>query len=201
MNTTHGIKTELVPADRAGDVLEKALKIRNPELWKARRESFAKQLAKARKEGKTPPVYPWRPRHGYGGRVSNPLQSLGLTALNRPFSEARADLYAEEMLAGRWYTSPDPIVISKGGYVINGQHRLVAASMIRWEEGDEIPLFLVVWGFDEKTALLMDEAKRNTTDRRAIALGYATALTNQKKPEPATPEQPVMIGGWSLVSE
>jgi hypothetical protein len=113
------------------------------------------------------------------------MQRLGLTALNRPYSEARAELYAEEMVAGRWYTSADPIVISENGYVINGQHRLAAASMVVWEKGDEFPLFLVVWGVDEKTALLMDEAKRNTTDRRAIALGYATALTNQNKPEPA----------------
>jgi hypothetical protein len=184
VNTTHRIKTELVPVDRAAQVLEKALKIRDPQRWEARREKFAKQRATARKQGKTPPVFSWAPAKLSGGYEHNPLQSLGLTVLNRPFSQARADLYADEMLAGRWYTSPDPIVITESGYVINGQHRLAAASMIVWEEGDEIPLFLVVWGVDEKTALLMDEAKRNTTDRRAIALGYASAL-NQNKPEPA----------------
>lgn len=180
MNTKH-LKSEFVPADRAGDLLDKAFKIRNPEGWKKRHEGYKKEQAKARKQGKTAYRPGWRPIHLGQGHVFNPLERLGLTLLNRPLSEARAELYAEEMAAGRWYTSPDPIVISENGYVINGQHRLVGATMVQWEEDDEVPLFLVVWGVDEKTALLMDEAKRNTSDRRTIALGYATALSTKTK--------------------
>ncbi len=56
--------------------------------------------------------------------------------------------------------------------MLNGQHRLLAATLIEWEDGAEVPQFLVVWGVDKKTALLMDEASRNSNDRRTIALGY-----------------------------
>jgi hypothetical protein len=174
------IKVELVSADKAGEILERALKIRNPELWQTRRKNAAKQKAKARRQGKPLPlVSRWTPSKmhiGDGRRLEhNPMQTLGLTNLNRPISFARSDLYAEEMEAGRWYFTPDPIVITDEGHVINGQHRLGAADAIDWSQADEVPQFLVVWGVDKRSALLMDEAKRSADDRRHIALGYATA--------------------------
>jgi hypothetical protein len=170
-----GIKVELVPADKTGEILERALKIRNPELWQTRRKNRAKARAQARRSGEPLPRLTWKPHKRLTRGLFNPMESLGLADLNRPFSEPRMELYVEEMLAGRWQFSPDPIVISEQGYVINGQHRLVAADAIEWEEGDEIPLFLVVWGVDKKTALLMDEAQRSSRDRRQIAFGYAQA--------------------------
>ena len=39
------------------------------------------------------------------------------------------------------------------GYVVNGQHRLVAAEAVNWSKVDEIPHSLVVWGVEKKTAL------------------------------------------------
>jgi hypothetical protein len=59
------------------------------------------------------------------------------------------------MEAGRWYFTPDPIVVTDEGYVVNGQHRLAAADAIDWSQSGEVPQFLVVWGVDKKTALLM----------------------------------------------
>jgi hypothetical protein len=158
------IKAELVSADKAGEILERALRIRNPELWQTRRKNAAKQKAKARRQGKPlPPV------------LRYPIEMLGLSDLNRPISLARTDLYADEMEAGRWYFTPDPIVITDEGYVVNGQHRLGAADAVDWSQSADVPQFLVVWGVDKKTALLMDEAKRSADDRRHIALSYATA--------------------------
>jgi hypothetical protein len=112
-----------------------------------------------------------------------PMETLGLSKLNRPISYARTDLYREEMQAGRWYFTPDPIVITEEGHVVNGQHRLGAADAVEWREVREIPQFLVVWGVNKKTALLMDEAKRSTNDRRHIAWSYATAADAQEKKE------------------
>jgi hypothetical protein len=161
------IKVELVSADKAGEILERALKIRNPELWQTRRKNAAKQKAKARRQGKPlAPVRRWAP---------SMMKRLGLSELNRPISLARTELYAEEMEAGRWYFTPDPIVITDEGYVVNGQHRLGAADGLDWSKAGEVPQFLVVWGVDKKTALLMDEAKRSADDRRHIALSYASA--------------------------
>lgn len=173
------MKVELVSADKAGVILEKALKIRNPELWQTRRKNRATARVKARREGKRLSPASWTPFKLSlgGGRVSHhrPMESLGLTDLNRPVSYARTDVYAEEMEAGRWHFSPDPIVITDEGYVVNGQLRLGAAAGVDWSEVEGIPQFLVVWGVDKKTALLMDEALRSTSDRRHIALGYARA--------------------------
>jgi hypothetical protein len=99
----------------------------------------------------------------------------GLTALNRSLNYSRVELYAATMVAGDWYDSPDPVVISKEGLILNGQHRLAAAAQVEWEEGDRIPQIVVVWDADKEAALLMDEAKRSANDRRDIALKYARA--------------------------
>jgi hypothetical protein len=179
------IKVELVGADKADDILEQALKIRDPELWQTRRKNAAKARAKARKQGTPVHRVGWMPfKLNMGnGRVLDrkPMEMLGLSDLNRPISDARTDLYREEMQAERWYFTPDPIVITEEGYVINGQHRLGAADAVDWSEVGEIPQFLVVWGVDKKTALLMDEAKRSTNDRRHIAWSYATADAQEEK--------------------
>jgi hypothetical protein len=101
------------------------------------------------------------------------LAGTGLTEINRDIQRGRLEAYADEMVAGRWRFSPDPIVVTEDGYIINGQHRLAAASLVVWEEGDTVPEFLVVWGIDKRAALMMDEATRTPKDRRKIALGFA----------------------------
>lgn len=171
------IKAELVSADKAGEILERALKIRNPELWRVRRANAAKARRKARKDGASVRPAGWAPFKldmGDGKKLERkPLEMVGLSDLNRPISYARTELYQEEMQSGRWHFTPDPVVITEEGYVINGQHRLGAADAVDWSEVEAIPHFLVVWGVNKKAALLMDEAKRSTEDRRQIALNYA----------------------------
>ena len=159
------IKVELVRADKADQVLEKALKLRNPELWQTRRENRATAKAKARRTGEPATFFGWQ----------GLMERLGLTDLNRPISYGRCELYQEEMEAGRWHFTPDPVVITAEGYIVNGQHRLAAADGVDWSRVEQIPSFVVVWGVDKKAALLMDEAKRSTDDRRAIALAFARA--------------------------
>ena len=78
------------------------------------------------------------------------------------------------MASGRWVFSPDPIVVSEEGYLLNGQHRLLAASSSEWK--GHAPQFVVVWGIDKKCALLMDEAQRSAQDRRHIAISCAEAI-------------------------
>jgi hypothetical protein len=178
-------KVELVRADKTGEILERALKLRDPELWQTRRKNAAKARAKARKTGVEVPRVGWSPfklNMGNGRTAEKkPMEMLGLSELNRPISYARTDLYREEMQAGRWYFSSDPIVITDEGYVVNGQHRLGAADAVDWSKLVEVPQFLVVWGVDKKTALLMDEAKRSTDDRRKIAFSYATVVDRTQK--------------------
>jgi hypothetical protein len=159
------IKVELVRTDKADQVLERVLKLRNPELWQTRRKNRAKAKAKARRTGKPVTFFGWQ----------DSIVRFGLADLNRPISRGRCDLYQDEMEAGRWHFTPDPIVVTAEGYVVNGQHRLAAADGVDWSRVEQVPSFVVVWGVDKKSALLMDEAKRSTDDRRAIALAFARA--------------------------
>lgn len=120
--------------------------------------------------------------------------------LNRDLSDARVTGYLEDMLHARWWDSPDPICVTPQGVVINGQHRVAAALKAspksNWmaDYGEEpfkgeggyfdwtadyeaIPSFVVVWDVEPKAALLMDEARRSTDDRRSIAVRYAEYAT------------------------
>lgn len=96
--------------------------------------------------------------------------------LNRDINQGRVSAYWTDMEQGKWWFSPDPIVVTDTGDIINGQHRLLAVegALGKGEITDETaPTFVVVWGVDKKAAILMDEARRTSTDRRDIALRYA----------------------------
>jgi hypothetical protein len=115
--------------------------------------------------------------------------------LNRDINEPRVEAYAVTMSAGEWFFTPDPIVVTDEGAIINGQHRLLAAEgVLTGEQGryqsfagirsfseftlwpaTKVPQFVVVWGVDKRAAILMDEARRSSNDRRDIALRYANA--------------------------
>ena len=45
---------------------------------------------------------------------------------NRPIKKTRVETYASDMLAGRWMTTPQGIMITPNGRLIDGQHRLAA---------------------------------------------------------------------------
>jgi len=103
-----------------------------------------------------------------------------LGKLNRDVNQSRVDAYGADMQAGRWWFTPDPIVVTDEGNIINGQHRLLAVEQYAFRKRDELaagtfPQFVVVWGVDKRAAILMDEARRSATDRRDIALRFAAA--------------------------
>jgi hypothetical protein len=96
------IKVELITVDKASELLERILKIRDPDLWETRKKNQAKARAKARRQGKQVSSSPaWPLMNGY-----NPLERLGLTAVNRTLNHTRVAPYSEEMIAGRWRSAP-----------------------------------------------------------------------------------------------
>src|SRR5262245_26525176 len=49
-----------------------------------------------------------------------------LGSLNRDINEGRVAAYGTDMEKGKWWFTPDPIVVTDTGEIINGQHRLLA---------------------------------------------------------------------------
>jgi hypothetical protein len=103
-----------------------------------------------------------------------------LGGLNRDINEGRVQAYRADMEQGKWWFTPDPVVVTDTGEIINGQHRLLAVEPLANRPKDEdtsfvAPQFVVVWNVDKKAAILMDEARRTATDRRDIALRFAGA--------------------------
>ena len=97
--------------------------------------------------------------------------------LNRDVNANRVASYAKDIAAGKWWFTPDPIVVTDTGEIINGQHRLLAVERTigRKDFDAPAPQFVVVWGVDKQAAILMDESRRSATDRRDIAMRYASA--------------------------
>jgi len=98
--------------------------------------------------------------------------------LNRDVNDGRVAAYGTDMENGKWWFTPDPIVVTDEGAIINGQHRLLAVERALSEgklTDAAAPQFVVVWDVDKRAAILMDEARRTTTDRRDIAIRYASA--------------------------
>jgi hypothetical protein len=132
---------------------------------------------------------PSRPRHiawAYheyerSGRFASHSQQIGLLAdplYNREIRKQRLDEYEAAMRAGEWRDLlSDPIALTEDGHVLNGQHRLAAASRVDWDEVENDPAFLVVWGADSSEALYADGSRRTALDEKTIAtkLVHATA--------------------------
>jgi hypothetical protein len=99
-------------------------------------------------------------------------EQVGLLAdafFNRDILPGRVWEYAEEMRAGNWRDLlSDPITITDDGQVINGQHRLAAASRVDWSEVTNDPAFLVVFGVDPTEAAYADGSRRTARDERVI---------------------------------
>jgi hypothetical protein len=75
------------------------------------------------------------------------------------------------MATGGWWFTPDPFVFSDNGHVLNGQHRMLAVMSTQTLHPIE---FVLVTGVEDRATLIMDEARRTPTDRRAIAMKYAS---------------------------
>jgi hypothetical protein len=191
------VRTELVSASEASALLEKIIALRDPELAATRKKNAAERRRILRYGKRVPPrdmteasyiqsgmfdyIVEYKGQR-FGNRLaltSSELVPQLLNGLNREFSETRRAEYRQAMLDGKWLDTPDPIAITEDGHLINGQHRLAAALSIRFEKGDKVPVFVVVWGVSKQAALVMDEARRSTDDRRGIALKYAEAVATQ----------------------
>jgi hypothetical protein len=114
-----------------------------------------------------------------GGKNAALAKLIG--PLNRTIVPSRVNEYRNAMWRGEWWFTPDPIVVTNEGDIINGQHRLLAAVEALPTKDDKDPKtppqFVVVWNVDKRAAILMDEARRSSTDRRDIALRYAAGAS------------------------
>jgi hypothetical protein len=112
--------------------------------------------------------------HEYGV-LASPL-------FNRDIRPQRVDEYTAEMRAGRWRDLlSDPIAITSGGDVINGQHRLAAASQVDWSKIKNVPAFLVVWDVSPLEARYADGSRRTDRDERVIAARVTDLAVYQLK--------------------
>lgn len=69
-------------------------------------------------------------------------------SLAHGLSDTKAAKYRQEMQTGQWSDATDPIVVLADGEVIDGHHRLTAASEVDWETVPNRPLFTVVFRSD-----------------------------------------------------
>jgi hypothetical protein len=88
---------------------------------------------------------------------------------NRDIRPQRVEEYAATMGRGEWRDLlSDPIAITAEGDVLNGQHRIAAATRVDWE-GEKGPAFLVVWNADPREAQYADGSRRTQKDEKTIA--------------------------------
>lgn len=76
---------------------------------------------------------------------------------NRKVRKSVVAKYARDMLNGNWLFTPEPIVISKTGRLLNGQHRLMAVV-----ESHCPQKFMVTSGFDDETFSVLDRGALRT---------------------------------------
>ena len=144
----------------------KAVRAAHPEA----RQKGVKEMARIKLNMGS--AFPHFPIHS--GSYDSVIGSF-LGPLNRTVIPARIHTYLYDMTYGEWWFTPDPIVVTDEGAIINGQHRLLAAERALSEGLDDAkaPRFVVVWGVDKRAAILMDEARRTASDRHDIALRFA----------------------------
>jgi hypothetical protein len=113
----------------------------------------------------------WRAR--WNGRLDH---YADLLALNRDQNPVRAHRYALDMLDGRWWFTPDPVVFTDTALLANGQHRALALSIVEPIAAGRLDdlAFVLVTGVEAKAALIIDEARRTANDRRDITIAFAT---------------------------
>lgn len=109
---------------------------------------------------------------GYS-RERGALQSglLKESACNRDIRPERVEKYAQAMRKGEWRTLfSDPITVTSDGQVLNGQHRIAAASCVDWSKVENDPEFLILIGVEPDEALYADGSSRTAIDEKTIAV-------------------------------
>jgi hypothetical protein len=107
---------------------------------------------------------------------------LANAVFNRDILPGRVEEYAAEMEAGNWRDLlSDPITITEDGQVVNGQHRLAAASGVDWDKVENDPAFLVVFGVDPTEAPYADGSSRTGRGERVIRDKLLRAINPEPK--------------------
>jgi hypothetical protein len=157
--------------------LGKRPEVTREEGFSAKKVGFYKEVFAGQKAFIERPQDPRPPAYGYfsysrSGWTTH-ARSYGVLAnprFNRDIRPQRVDEYEAEMQAGRWHDLlSDPISITPEGDVLNGQHRLAAASLVDWSKVEQDPLFLVLWGVSPKEAMHADGSRRTAKDEKTIA--------------------------------
>lgn len=76
---------------------------------------------------------------------------------NRPKSASTVKKYAEEMRSGRWVQTGIPLVFSKSGSLLDGQHRVAAII-----ENGSPQSFYCVFGVEDAAFAFIDQGKKRT---------------------------------------
>ena len=88
---------------------------------------------------------------------------------NRPMLPRRVEQYQEAMQRGEWRDLlSDPLTLTEGGHVVNGQHRIAAAGRVDWAKAPNDPAFLLVRGVSPEEAVLTDNSRRSAADEKVI---------------------------------
>lgn len=121
---------------------------------KVSRDYLARKISRAEASGQ-----PFAEVVTIGAELAHLLLQRNPADENRKLSQATVEKYAADMAAGRWQgLNGQTIVISKDGYLNDGQHRLNAVI----ECGGNIP-FTVVFGAERETRLTLDQNKVRTS--------------------------------------
>ena len=114
-----------------------------------------------------------RMRYSRSSGYTDHARTLGLLAeprFNRELRDDRVSQYAAEMKAGRWQDLlSGPLSVTSDGQVLNGQHRIAAASLVDWSEVANDPAFLVIWNVAPVEAHFADGSRRTPRDEKLIA--------------------------------
>lgn len=89
---------------------------------------------------------------------------------NRPLNPDAVSQYARDMIQGRWAYNMEAIIISRGGDLNNGQHRLhavIAANMPQ--------KFLMAFGAERETRTTVDQGKGRTAGHYLAMIGVRNA--------------------------
>lgn len=87
---------------------------------------------------------------------------------NRPASTVTIEKYRRDMADGNWQFTGDAIRFDSAGVLLDGQHRLVALSIM--PPGFTLPL-LVIRDLDSRSQLVMDQGRRRTPGQQLSLLG------------------------------
>lgn len=96
----------------------------------------------------------------YAVRVTPDLARYLLTfnhAHNRNRTQRRVSLYAGDMTAERWQFTPEPVIFSSGGVLMNGQNRLMAVT-----EAGKAQWLMLDFGWPDSLMGVLDRGKART---------------------------------------